>query len=284
MKSHRVTLDSRLGVLSAALGCLVVLVAVGDACGDIQTFDTAASVVIGPTQAPGVWYVDRYAPAGFVGGATAPDGRTGTLKHSISSADSSANRLPAFSSSFYNTQGRKYDLPSGTIALSVELYIPSSWSQLNQNVPGAEGRLASLWATAFNGSNAVSAYPIIEFNNQANAGAGGFRVWDSNDPGAWYEVPGFTGYGSWYELAFDYVNGEFRYFINGSLVSAILTPGTEYLGNVILQGYNAGNSYDIFWDNLEYGPTPIPEPSSAAVWAAVGLLAGAVIRFRRQRK
>jgi hypothetical protein len=70
-----------------------------------QTFDFNTPVVTGATQAPGVWYTDRYAPAGF----SSPDFFDGDnrLLHSISAADSATNRPGAFSSAFYNTQGRK---------------------------------------------------------------------------------------------------------------------------------------------------------------------------------
>src|SRR5579862_7231631 len=53
------------------------------------------AVQIAPTEAPGVWYVDRYAPCGFVSPATSPAGKP-TLEESICASDSAANRPPAY--------------------------------------------------------------------------------------------------------------------------------------------------------------------------------------------
>ena len=250
------------------LGAVAVLLIGVPASADVLTFDTPGSVVTGPTQAPGVWYTDRYAPAGFQGGQPAPGGKL-ALQHSISAADAAGSRPPGYTSAFYNTQGRKYDLSSGTISLRTELYIPASWDSLSQ---GAEGRLAGMWGTAFNATDTVSGYPIIEFSNNVDGGsANAFRVWTQG--GTWENVSGFSSFDRWYDLAMDYVNGEFRYFVDGALVytDSTLTNTTVDLGNVILQGYNAGNNYDIYWGGVTYSNSPVPEPASIAVWSLLGL-------------
>src|SRR5262249_32931582 len=147
----------------------------------------------------GTWYPDRYAPAAFASGMTAPDGRPGTLLEIISALDSSSHRPSAFSSAFYNTQGRAFDLAPGTDRLSIELYIPSIWDGLAQTEN--QGRLASLWGVGVNASNQISAYPIIEFNNNVDgASTNAFRVWNDFNS-TWNVVPGFTGYNQWYTLA-----------------------------------------------------------------------------------
>lgn len=94
---------------------------------------------------------DRYAPAGFVADA-------GRLKISISAADGAQLRPSAFSSTFYNTQGRKFDQRGkcATIAKG-DLYIPADWA--------SNFRRSDIWATAFDASDAVSFYPIIGFRN-----------------------------------------------------------------------------------------------------------------------
>jgi hypothetical protein len=52
--------------------------------------------------------------------------------------------------------------------------------------------------------------------------------------------------------------------------------GSTQISNVILQGYNSGNSYDIHWDNLNAG---VPEPASWAMMVGgFGLVGGAMRR------
>lgn len=243
----------------------------------IESFD--GPVTIGPTQAAGTWYTDRYAPAGFSSPTNAPDGRPGTLQHSISASDSSANRPGAFSSAFYNTQGRKYDLPGGMISAQIQMYVPASWNSLNQSE--SPGRLASFWATT-NVPAPNDTYPIIEYNNDRDgSGTNGFRVWD-DDVGGWVNVGGYGGDDQWYDLAFDINGSTFRYFVNGSLVyTDTTTNGSTSLANVILQGYNSGNPYDIHWDNFSASANAIPEPTTLALFG-LGSLVLVAVRFRRR--
>ena len=80
----------------------------------LETFDTP--VVTGPTAAPGVWYTDRFAPAGF-------QTSDGVLHETISGADHQAGDpdLAGGHYNFYNTQGRAFDLPRG---LPIENILP----------------------------------------------------------------------------------------------------------------------------------------------------------------
>ena len=245
----------------------------------IDSFD--GPVAIGPTQAPGVWYTDRYAPAGFVGGQVAPDGRTGTLQQSISAAD--FNRPAPYNSVFYNTQGRKFDTPGLTSAF-IEMYIPGSWDALNQSVTGSEGRLGGFWATGADVNNAATAttiFPVIEFNNLVD----GFRVFDPEAGGTGYQnVSGFAGFDRWYEIGFQINGSDIEYFVNGMLVYTDSTIGTTtQFNNIILQGYNAGNAYSIYWDNFQADSAMVPEPASLAIWSLIGV-AGAAGAWRRKRK
>lgn len=241
----------------------------------IQNFDTP--VTTGP-QAPGVWYTDRYAPNSFSSPATAPDGRLGTLQESIRSADSSANRPGGFSSAFYNTQGRKFDLEAGSDGAFIELYVDGDWDLLDQNENA--GRLGSFWATGNGG-----AFPIIEFNNNTDGNsADGFRVWDSF-AGQWLNVGGFAGYDKWYQIGFTVDGSAEKFYVNGALVHTIADAVTNSLDNVILQGYNSGNDYDIYWDNGNFGPDaqPVPEPATLAIWSSIGI-AGVIAGYRRKRQ
>lgn len=265
---------------------LSVAVAVGlassAALAAVQSFDGAV------TLGTGGWYVDRYAPAGFVGGQTAPDGRTGTLKESISQNDSLSSRPSPYQYTFYNTQGRKYDVGTSS-SLFVQLYVPSDWDALDQTAAdlSSTGRLASLWGTGFDASNNVTAYPIIEFNTNVDGSSGNaFRVW--NDvTGTWSVVSGFSGFNKWYDLGFvQEPLGVQKFYVNGTLVSSVASdPTTSNLGNVMLQGYNAGNSYDIYWDDLRTaGEGAIPEPMSLVIWSLLGGLGLVFIKWQHGRK
>jgi hypothetical protein len=250
----------------------------------INTFDAPGDVITSNTAGPGVWFTDRYAPAAFTAGQ-AGGGRTGTLLHSISAADANGLRPGGFNSTFYNTQGRQFTLSPNTNGLFIDLYVPASWNALSQNVSGAEGRLASLWGVALDGSSAIAGYPIIEFNNNRDGmGGDGFRTFDPIN-GVWVNATGFTGYDQWYRIGFTLDNGLYTYFVNGQSGNTFLdtdpNPANRF-GAVILQGYNAGNSYDINWDNLGTNAA-VPEPISLVVFGGL-VLAGGLVARRRMKK
>lgn len=235
-----------------------------------QTFDFNTPVVTGATQAPGVWYTDRYAPAGF----SSPDFFDGDnrLLQSISAADSADSRPPAYSSAFYNTQGRKYDLEAATVKMSIDLYIPAAWA-----TTGA--RMAGFWGTAVDAVNAVTAYPIVEFTS--DAGTPRFRAWDN---GVWADMGLPTGfaYDAWQTLGIESLpSGEFKYTVGDlTMTAGVGDIGSVEIDNVILQGHNsqAGVTYDIHWDNLS--TSVVPEPASAALAGAAAL---GLFMVRRRR-
>ncbi len=240
----------------------------------IQTFDTP--VATGATQAPGVWYTDRYAPAAF----TSPEsfgGRNGVLLHSIAAADGANNRPGSFSSAFYNTQGRKYDLPAATTSMSIDLYVPGSWENTGR-------RMAGFWGTAFDAGDAISAFPIIEFTSDGIGAR--FRGFDVIT-GLWIDMglPSGFSYDEWYTLGIELDGGNVVYTV-GDLTASIASNGSTYIGNTILQGHNteAGVSYDIHWDNLQSpsaAAAEVPEPASLALW---GLMGAAGLAGWRKRK
>jgi hypothetical protein len=225
----------------------------------------SASVVLGiPTSGTtNTWYQDRYRPANFSFGQ-AGGGRVGVVDESISVNDKNGSRPPQYNSAFYDFQGLKYDLADRPTYLAIDLYVPQSWSGLGQTYPGgdptASGSLASLWAAGVDASGNISNYPEIGFNNQT----GSFRVKDRST-GGWQNVSGFTGGDQWYQIGISINNqGQFDYFVNGQrvLTDANFTPATPptptaAFSNVMLQGYNAGNSYDIYWDNLRDTNPPV---------------------------
>jgi hypothetical protein len=217
-----------------------------------------AGIILGPVNPPPVdtWYQDRYRPANFQYGQTG-GGRTGVVEESISASDANGLR-PTLSPTAYNIpfddiQGEKYTFAAAErpTYLAVDLYIPSSWASLNQTYTGGDplfaGSLGSLWAAGVDASGTIINYPEIGFNNRT----GGIAVKDRSI-GAWIPVPGFTGFDQWYQIGFD-VNsqGQFEYFVNGQLEHTSTPTGVVVnFSDTFLQGYNAGNTYNIFWDHL----------------------------------
>lgn len=205
--------------------------------GILVTMPFDVNPTLGSTQAPGVWYTDRYAPAGFVSSFFDGDNR---LLHSISAAACSPCRGGSFNSAFYDTQGRKYDVP-GTTSMKIDLYVPAAWASTGR-------RMAGFWGTAFDAGNAISAYPIIEFTSLD--GTPRFRGWNN---GVWIDMglPTSFDYDAWYTLEIALVGSNFVYTV-GDLTLAVPADGSVEIGNVILQGHNntAGVTYDIYWDNF----------------------------------
>jgi hypothetical protein len=204
----------------------------------LYTFD--APVVTG-AQAPGVWYTDRYAPAGFTNGTL---GAENVLVQTIDQADSAANRPGAFSSAFYNTQGRKLDAPPATQKMSVDLFVASGYGAL-------ANRVAGLWGTAVDVGNSVSAYPIIEyttgpndlFTNPDDTIVGNrFRAYDVIT-GEWHALAAVTTTDVWYTLniALDAANDLITYSV-GANTWSVTAGGSQRIDNVILQGHTIFNT------------------------------------------
>ncbi|MBK8832277.1 MAG: hypothetical protein IPN60_15755 [Saprospiraceae bacterium] len=246
-------------IVTPADGCAAsaaVTLTVLDEC---QMIDFSAPLTLSNTQASGVWYTDRYNPNGFVGQATAPDATPNTLHVSINAADGQVT-------GFYNTQGRKYDLIDGTQSIQADLYIPAGWASTSR-------RMAGMWGTAFDGSNAVSGFPIIEYTSEG--GVPRFRVWESGT-GVWVDLglPAGFLYDNWVTFRTQLLpSGEFLLTVitdQGNLEYTTTTSAPDAsvdILNVILQGHNttAGVTYDIYWDNFKSSTTVSPVITAPAI-------------------
>lgn len=227
-----------------------------------ETFDTP----------PSGWTVDRYAPSGFTAPVSFDGGNR--LEETISSAAGANNRPPAYSSSFYNTQGMARANPAGTVFLSIDMYV--STGMLSD-----PNRVAGLWGVGHDATNAISLYPIVELSG------GHFQGWDN---GSWVSMglpSGLTG-DQWVTLAMalNTVADTVTYTVDGQLATSVSAYGTQYIGSTILQVINTTNGLDrsVYWDNLttsDVAQTPLP---AAFPLLATGLGALGMLGWRRKRK
>jgi hypothetical protein len=232
-----VTMDADAGLCTATLKV-------------VNTFSAPVSTCANP--APNCFYADRYPPAGF----QSDPFNGGTLKHSISAADSAANRPPTYSSTFYNTQGRGFDtnLPVGG-TLAIDLWIPSSWQ--------TSVRRADIWGVGHDSQDSSNlSYPIIGFtsndpNDALNPTPANptprYRVWDDIN-GVWIDLATPVTYNAWHRLSITLTATDWVYKIDNAVVATQPNSGTVRIGSAIIQAYNFGQSYDVFWDNFLFGP------------------------------
>ncbi|MGP1310705.1 MAG: VPLPA-CTERM sorting domain-containing protein [Phycisphaerales bacterium] len=242
-----------------------------------NSFDTAGDVMLSPTQAPGMWYTDRYAPGVFAGGATG-GGRTGVLHHGVRAADAAANRPNGQQGSFYDYQGRKYDvgLTGGVQTIAIDLFVDSA-SDVGVN--------AGIWGTTSNSNNSDLYYPILAYRQSATAAYdAGFYFFDTfgTNGGGWLEVlTGVSGQ-QWNELEIVFTVGTgYEVLINGLSVFTYADTTSEVLENIILNQYNFGVDQDVYWDNFVASDdgTAIPLPTAGGL-AFAGLI-GLGARRRR---
>ena len=155
------------------------------------------------------------------------------------------------------------------VIVKIDLHVGADWD--------GNDRHASVWATARDGDGNVSGYPIIGYTELLES----FVVWN-DDVGGWIEL-GKTAdfaYGDWYKLMFDLHTNEIRFTVEGPTGATLghsdtLTWGTKEFSNVIIQSYNYGEDYHVYWDNLE---VYTPEPTTLALLGLGGLM---LVRRRR---
>lgn len=236
----------------------------------------AAPLPAYPTTDPGPsgasWYTDRYAPSSFTN-AGALYGRNDALAIAISSADGAAGRPPAYSSAFYNTQGRKIDVGlAPPVSWIASLYVPAGWATTNVG-DSALSRRSDLWATLEDGSNAPTYYPIIGYTNaDATTGFGGtprFRVFDGT--GVWNDLAQPVAFDAWNDVCVTWTGTTLEYRIGTTLVftdtHADIALGTG-IGDVMLQAYNWGSDYTANWSWVAAGQGTCSELRAAFAPAA----------------
>jgi hypothetical protein len=228
----------------------------------LETFDDP--VCTASSQTPDCWYTDRFAPAVFENATFLSDER---LKHGVDAADWQSTGLP----NFYNTQGRKYDIdmPVGT-TLAADVYVPASWQ--------TSVRSLGMWATTFNAGPYISGYPILnvvsndpddDLNPTPANPSPRFRYYTqdidqdtSNGYQAGYvEMGPVLNFDEWYRLEIELTPTYYEFRVvrvstATTVYSAIdlITFGSNRFGNIILQAYNFGETYDGYWDNVTIGP------------------------------
>ena len=237
------------GILGA-----VALIATQSAFADVTykhviTFDDP--VPVAESQAPDVWFVDRYRPAAFE--SSMLEDRN-VLRIQILNSDGAQNRPPGgYSGGFYNTQGRKFDLPPETDKLSGELFYSASWEGENTR------RRSDLWATAVDDGDVITAYPIIGIAN--NDGSPVIRYWDTD---TWVNTSITPVPDTWYRFDILLEGEEFIFLVNGTEVGRSDANGTARMRDIIIQAYNYNDTnlsseysdnaedYEVFWDNISF--------------------------------
>ena len=249
--------------LRAQAVCLAGLMA-GNAWAGL--FDT--SYPTGTTA--GTWQKDRYTPATFAnGGALA--GRADVLDLGLAAADSQASRPGAYSSAFYNTQGRglQQHLPGYAVVYG-SLYVPVAWAT-SDGPP--HNRRTDLWgeaSPATGGDNCAGSgcnfFPYIGFSNGSptapttTGGTGRFRIWDGTVGTVDLATP--VPYDQWSDVCIAFSGTDLKSYINGALVYtqsdmehndlATLGPTTHF-SRVLVQAYNFGADYTAQWSGLGAG-------------------------------
>jgi|GEM_PF-7066750 len=247
----------RLWVKSALAAAVLLAVGLNTADAqklEIEDFSSPITVLSAPGD--GGWYQDRYLPGEFVGGLL--NGRS-VLRHQIHWDDRAAARPGGQQSTFYNTQGRKYNLGQGITVITGELFIPEDWA--------THHRRADIWGTGYNASGTVVTYPIIGFANTSGSNAV-LRYWDelaNGGSGDWVNITSGITYDKWYKFTMKLEGDQIAYYIDDAHIATAPAGGTAYFGNLILQGYNfadaalapaeqdldeATATYDIYWDSV----------------------------------
>jgi len=241
-------------------GCLCLsLAAVTQA--DTLTFDQPLTGWTVDRRAPGVFEINN---SQFPGNNVLQLGVVGSQRE--------------LSSNFYNYQGMQHAFPltGSPQSYSIDQFVsPSDW--------GADTINSGIWGVGYE-SPAVdpSAYPIVAYR-QGGADAAGYYSFDYINGGWTFLTAANAG---WNNLRLELTPGTgIQYFVNGVAVGATADSATANLTNVILNSYNNGKDYSVFYDNLttESGAAVAAVPLPGAAMAGLTLLGGCAIGRRRRR-
>lgn len=206
------------------------------------------------------WQTDRCAPASFA-----------ISNNELVLGIDGAEVTKCDADPFFSTQGMKLNTGMSDY-LGIDMFIDgTNWT--------ADGRYGGIWGVAYDASDAISYYPILEYF--VTNGVGSLQAWDGDN--GWVDI-GFRGAAldSFNNLAFSISGGVISYLVNGNNVFTTSNGGHSYFGEVILNAKNAGTSYNVRYDNLTYNtPASVPEPATIAILGA-GLLFVGAARKRRQ--
>jgi hypothetical protein len=229
---------------------------------------------------PTGWGTDRYEPHSFSNVGTF-QGRDNVLGIEINSAEGAQNRPAAFSSGFYNTQGRKSIISGGAgDSIAADLWIPTSWSDpMNGNFR------TDMWGAMWDGTS-ITAYPIIGFANFG--GPNRFRAFDGEAPGGWVDLTDTVNFGAWNALEIQFTGTSFDYYVNGNLSYSDNTiNGSTGFREVIMQAFNFHDSnlqgfnavdYTAHWSNKRTASVP----DGGATLGLLGLAVCGLIPLRRK--
>ncbi len=248
------------GYLALFVACLLFALSAAPAAGWTvfveQTFDDTADV--------DEWYPDRKEPGVFEQADFDGDYR---LLHGIRGADED-------DASFYNYQGMKLDTPLpdwGMQRHSIDLYVGSDWLD--------EDRNAGIWGVGYDAEGDISAYPILAYRNMEDLDAG-FYSFDYY-AGGWDLFYGLSEAEAWYNLSFVLTRGVgVEYFVDGNSLGVFEDPWTRQLETVILNAYNFGEDYDVYWDNFQ--AAAVPEPATMSL-LGLGVVGVALAKWRRRK-
>lgn len=190
------------------------------------------------------WYTDRFDPATFEAAEFDGDNR---LHIGISGEDSQSD-------SFDNYQGKKKDFGDNPYDYSIvgDLYVGSDWGTGDWNV--------GMWGTLKDEDGNVSGYPIVSYRNSDDVDAG-FYGFDYVN-GGWFDLMDVNDFGQWYSFEMAYDQLGLSYYINGQKSGGFAdTFEHDEIANIILNSYNFGEDYDVYWDNVGTRQ-PIPEPGT----------------------
>lgn len=193
------------------------------------------------------WSPDRTTPSGGYESISYA-GRNDVLEMRVDTTNASPT------TGFYRTEGIQRQIPTSD-TLKADLYVDSTW--VTKDVR------AGLWAVGKSGAS-VTAYPIVEFVSGLGTGHTGWRTWNG---GAWVNTA--TGYNAdaWntLEITLNKATHQFDIAINGSVIVSHADGGSDGIGAVILNSFNAANNdsafnYAAHWSNLAYGKITADTP------------------------